>query len=208
MMDLQLNNKTALVTGESKGIGQAITLELQKEGCIVDVCSRTKGILFDVMKDDIKLLSSKYDILINNVGGGGRWGTETYEDFAEWDVVYEKNAGIARKLTMHCLPYMRSKNWGRVITIASIYGKESGGRPWFNMAKAAEISLMKNLTGKYKGVTFNTVAPGHIDVGTDVYTGEGRPEDVSGIVCFLCSDRAKYINGACITVDGGKSKSF
>ena len=207
-MDLQLKNKKAFVTGGSKGIGLAIAFELQKEGCLVDICSRTEEIIFDVTKDDIKFLNNKYDILINNVGGGGRWGTETYEDFTEWDEVYEKNAGIARKLTMYCLPYMRSKNWGRVITIASIYGKESGGRPWFNMAKAAEISMMKNLAGRYEGITFNSIAPGHIDIDTPTYTGKGKPQDVANIVAFLCSDKASYINGACITVDGGESKSF
>ena len=120
--------------------------------------------------------------------------------------MYEKNAGVARKLTMKCLPYMRKQEWGRVITIASIYGKEAGGRPWFNMAKAAEISLMKNLAGRYNGITFNTIAPGHIC--TEEIAGKGKPEDVSSIVVFLCSDKAKHVNGACITVDGGESKSF
>ena len=199
------------------------------EGCKIAICARNEErlkkvcneiekkevtcnfISADVTKDeDINkiLFFGPYDILINNVGGGGRWGTENYEEFKEWEEVYLKNAGAARKFTMNCLPYMKKQKWGRVITIASIYGKEKGGRPWFNMAKAAEISLMKNLAGRYKGVTFNTIAPGHIDIGTKDYKGEGKPEDVAGIAVFLCSDRAKYINGACITVDGGESISF
>jgi 3-oxoacyl-[acyl-carrier protein] reductase len=103
---------------------------------------------------------------------------------------------------------MRERGWGRIITISSIFGKEAGGRPWFNMAKAAEISLMKSLAGKYRGITFNSIAPGHIDIGTKNFTGQGKPEDVANIVVFLCSDRAKHINGACITVDGGESRSF
>lgn len=207
-MDLNLNGKRALVTGGSRGIGNAIAKDLLKEGCLVDICSRTEGIIMDVIEGDFSKIDGNYDILINNVGGGGRWGSDDYEDFDEWDEVYAKNAGAARKLTMKCLPYMRELNWGRVITIASIYGKENGGRPWFNMAKAAEISLMKNLSGKYRGITFNSVAPGYINVRNDKYKNGGYPEDVCGLVSFLCSDRAKYINGACITVDGGESKSF
>ncbi len=207
-MELNLEGKYALVTGGSKGIGKAIAEELKKEGCLVDICSRTKGIIVDVLKDDLTKINGNYDILINNVGGGGRWGSENYEKFDEWEEVYEKNAGVARKLTMKCLPYMKKQKWGRVITIASIYGKESGGKPWFNMAKAAEISLMKCLAGKYEGITFNTIAPGPIDIGTKNYSGKGKPEDVAGIVTFLCSNKAKHINGSCITVDGGESKSF
>lgn len=207
-MELELQGKKGLVTGGSKGIGKAIALELRNEGCIVDICSRTEGIILDVLKDDLSVIKGEYDILINNVGGGGRWGTEDYELFEEWEKVYEKNAGVARKLTMKCLPHMRGQYWGRVVTISSIFGKESGGRPWFNMAKAAEISLMKNLAGKYGGVTFNSVAPGHIDIGSDEFAGEGKPSDVANIVVFLCSDRAKHINGACIAVDGGESRSF
>jgi len=207
-MDLLLGGKRALVTGGSKGIGRAIAIELDHEGCSVDICSRTKGIIIDVIDGDFSKIDGKYDILINNVGGGGRWGTENYEEFDEWEQVYDKNAGAARKLTMKCLPYMRKQNWGRVVTIASTYGKEAGGRPWFNMAKAAEISLMKNLAGKYEGITFNSVAPGCIDVGNGKFSGVGKPGDVAGIVAFLCSVRARHINGSCITVDGGESRSF
>ena len=208
-MDLAaLKGKKVLVTGGSRGIGASIALELSKEGCLVDICSRTKGIIIDVLDGDFSKVDGEYDILINNVGGGGRWGTENYEEFQEWEDVYEKNAGAARKLTMKCLPYMRKNNWGRVVTISSIFGKEAGGRPWFNMAKAAEISLMKNLAGRYKGITFNTIAPGYVDIGNNEYHGDCKPEDVAWLVVFLCSEKAKHINGSCITVDDGKSRSF
>jgi len=233
-MDLELQNKYALVSGGSHGIGRAIALLLAENGCNVCIFSRDKdrvdsvvkeillkgvkamGIYKDAVDRDaadfvmnrIKEEWNPIDILINNVGGGGRWGSEDYEEFDEWEDVYEKNAGISRKLTMKCLPHMRSNDWGRVITISSIYGKESGGRPWFNMSKAAEISLMKNLAGKYNGITFNTIAPGYIDVGNGLYSGENKPEDVAGIVVFLCSGYANYISGACITVDNGESKGF
>ena len=228
-MDLYLHEKYVLITGGSRGIGKAIAKSLTKEGCNVTICARNKGDLENAMEEiectgiqadctkeeDIKRVVNHFTdlhILINNVGGGGRWGTENFENFEEWDEVYNKNAGAAIKFTMKCLPYMKKNRWGRVITIASIYGKEGGGRPWFNMAKSAEISLMKNLAlRKYYGITFNSVCPGHIDIGKEFpYKPEtmGKPEDVANIVTFLCSDKAKHINGACITVDGGESYSF
>lgn len=210
-MDLNIKGKRALVTGGSKGIGKAIAESLKSEGVEVTILSRTEGLKIDVMKDDLSSIDGNYDILINNVGGGGTWGSENYELFNEWDEVYKKNAGAAIKLTMHCLPYMKSRKWGRIITISSIYGKESGGRPWFVIAKAAEIALMKSLAGKYEGVTFNTIAPGYIDVGKpflDKPKFLGKPEDVAGIVTFLCSEKAEFVNGACIVVDGGESRSF
>lgn len=203
-MDLGLKNKKAVVTGGASGIGKAIVNELQQEGCKVDVIDKKVNI--DLLGNNDVYWWTSYDILINNVGGGGSWGTDKYEEFDEWDEVYELNAGIARRLTMRFLK--QNKKWGRVISIASIYGQKAGGRPWFNMAKSAEISLMNNLAGKYKGITFNTICPGHIDVGKPFpYKPEviGKPEDIAGVVAFLCSDKAEHINGACITVDGGES---
>tara|TARA_Y100000310_G_C20666217_1_gene807633 strand:- start:87 stop:743 length:657 start_codon:yes stop_codon:yes gene_type:complete len=218
-MDLGIKGKRVLVTGGSKGIGKAIAQELKIEGCKVDIISRTEGIILDVLKDNLTKVDGEYDILINNVGGGGRWGSDNYERFDEWEEVYEKNAGIARKLTMKCLPYMRRKKWGRVVAVASMFGKESGGRPWFNMAKSAQISLMKSLGTSHlikEGITFNTVAPGYIKVrekevaiSNDYKIGRmGYPQEVSSAVVFLCSSRASFITGACLSVDGGESRSF
>jgi 3-oxoacyl-[acyl-carrier protein] reductase len=181
--------------------------------------------------DFIKGRWGTLDILINNVGGGGRWGTEDYEDFDEWNEVYEKNAGAARKMTMAFIPYMRTKKWGRVITIASIIGKEGGGRPWFCMAKSAEIALMKSLSMSKNlvrhGITFNTVAPGGIMIPNTGWEENskkddfleivdrdyplnrlGTPDEIANVVSFLCSEKSSLVNGTCIAVDGGESKSF
>jgi 3-oxoacyl-[acyl-carrier protein] reductase len=204
-MELNLTGLNVLITGGSHGIGLAIKLELEKEGAKVVSVSLDEG--FDVMKPEdmqkIGELAQQADILINNVGGGGTWKIEDWED------VFYKNFTTAFILTMAFLK--PDKDWGRVVTISSIYGKEKGGTPWFNASKAAQISLMKNLAGKYPGITFNTICPGHIDVGKEMpgFTGNpGKPEDVAGLVTFLCSDKAKWINGATITVDNGESFSF
>lgn len=166
------------------------------------------------------------DISIQNAGGGGRWGLSSIEDTDPevWPQVYQKNAGAAAHFTRWAIPSMRAKGWGRVVTIASILGREGGGRPWFNMAKAAEISLMKTLAMTpylaRSGLTFNTVAPGRIAIdGKDGdLTPEminalplgrvGTPAEVAAVVLFLCSEQARLVNGACITVDGGESHCF
>ena len=194
-MDFGLSGKFALVTGGSHGIGLASARELAAEGCNVAICSRsqerldaalrelepysvrTLAVAADVLEvaaadrvmDAIDREWGELHILVNNVGGGGRWGKESVEetDLAVWSEVYEKNAMAAVRFTRRALPHMRRGRWGRMVTVTSIYGgKEGGGRPWFTMAKAAETGLMKSLSSlSYlvrEGITFNSVAPGGI----------------------------------------------
>jgi len=260
IMDLGIRGKYALVTGGSHGIGLSIALALADEGCNVAVCSRNQeriekavselkakgidylGIKADVtIKSDItrvmKSIIGKWGtihILINNVGGGGRWGSEIVEETEEkvWLEVFDKNALAAIRFTMIAIPFMRKQKWGRVVTITSIFGRESGGRPWFNMAKSAQTSLMKALARQHylvkDGITFNSVAPGVImipDTGWEKMLKEnpaefkefitrelplgrlGTPEEVANVVVFVCSEKASLLNGASIPVDGGQSKS-
>ena len=175
------------------------------------------------------------DILVNNVGGGGRWGEPSIETTpaAVWSQVYAKNAGAAAHFTRLVVPLMRAHRWGRVVTISSIHGIEAGGRPWFAMAKAAEVALMGSLARMRDlvrdGLTFNTVAPGGVmipDTGwwheresdpaafarrleTEYPLGRlGTPEEVAAVIAFLCSERAGLVNGATVVVDGGESRRF
>jgi len=259
-MDLNLKGKYALVTGGSHGIGLAIARGLAEEGCNVAICARNQERISQTLKDMQKIgvdaIGVQADvlepssienvvktivynwgtlhILVNNVGGGGRWGTNSPEDTPEetWVDVYCKNAMAAVRFTRLAIPLMRKQNWGRVVTIASIYGKEGGGRPWFNMSKSAEISLMKTLAMNpvlaRSGITFNTVAPGNIMIPDTGWEEEmkndsegfkrkvdsmplgrlGTPEEVASMVVFLCSEKASLVNGACVAVDGGESHSF
>lgn len=260
-MDLGLRNKYALVTGGSHGIGKSTALALAEEGCNVVICSRNKerldktvkeleakgvqgiGIEADVFNaDDIDIvmktiidLWGTIHILINNVGGGGRWGSENIEETPEqvWMDVYNKNTLAAIRFTRRAIPYMRKQKWGRIITVTSIYGREGGGRPWFNIAKTAQTALMKNLALNSElvrdGITFNSVAPGGImipDTGWETEMKKdpegfrkmaeqkyplgrlGTPEEVANVIVFICSEKASLINGAAIAVDGAESKCF
>lgn len=260
-MDYKLKNKFALVTGGSHGIGRAIALALADEGCHVAICARTIQRLNDVKREietrGVKCLAISADcsveadiqktllvinenwptlhILINNIGGGGRWGLADVEktDPAVWMEVYNKNALAAIRFTTPTLQLMRRQKWGRIVTITSILGIEGGGRPWFNMAKAAQTSLMKCLALNQElvrdGITFNSVAPGSIMIPDTGWSEQkikdplaleklmqenwplgrlGTPEEVANVVTFLCSEAASLVNGASIVVDGGESKRY
>jgi len=198
--------KKALITGASHGIGLAIAKEFLKNGIAFYDCSRTSGYNLLYKKDLEKAISRAkvFDILINNVGGMGTSKVELS------DLCMRKNYGIMKDLTLAYLSVPRE--WGRIVTIGSIYGKERGINPWFDASKAAEIAFMKCMSHKYIGTktTMNTICPGRIDVGktADSNIFMGKPEDVAHIVYFLCTDKAKHINGACIVVDGGESHSY
>ena len=125
---------------------------------------------------------------------------------------------------------MRKRGGGVIIMIASIWGRESGGRMTYNAVKAAEISLAKAMAQQLArdNISVNSVAPGSIMfpggswhkrqledpafieemLRRDLPFGRfGRAEEVGDVVAFLASDRASWISGACITVDGSQSRS-
>ena len=207
-MDLKIKGKKALITGGSHGIGLAIKKALEVEGVECISWSRKEGVDFDFgipLQNIIQL--KDVDIIINNFGGGGTWKSE------DANKVMNNNYGLTQRLTRKWLSY--KKKWGRVITISSIYGKEKGYNAEFTAAKAAQIAFMKSLAGRYPGITFNTICPGCINTKPSIkkYAKEhnmslGKPEDVVGIVTFLCSSLASHIDGATITCDGGESHSF
>jgi len=260
-MDLRLKGKSVIVSGGTNGIGLAIALGFADQGCNVAVCSRTQERVNSTIKkikskkvkcigEVVDVLSheniSKFcdhvfehwntvDILVNNVGGGGRWGDESVlkTDLSTWSDVYDKNVGAAIRFSRLVIPGMQTNKWGRIVTISSIVSREAEGRPWYIVAKGAEVSLMKSLAVRKElvrdGITFNTVSPGAIMIQNTGWADEekkdtnafhemlnnqfplgrmGTPEEVANVVLFLCSEQASLVNGANIVVDGGQSKSF
>lgn len=251
-------NKKVLVSGGTHGIGLAICEILAKNKFDIATFSRSesrvkqfkkkmskyKVNIFAKRLDVLNYVSldnyfrdqtnqfGNIDILINNVGGGGNWGKEFIEEtnYKVWSEVFEKNVGIAIKLIKLVTPYMKKKRWGRVLTIASISAKKGAGRPWYVLAKKAEVTLTKTLSVKRdlvrKGITFNSISPGAIIIPNTGWSFRkkenptkfkkmvlekfplgrlGKPEEIASIIPFLCSDSSRFINGADIVVDGGQS---
>ena len=259
-MELGLHGKVAIITGGSRGIGRAIALGLAAEGVNVALSARGErdlaatvaevralgvealGVAGDMTQPaDIERLVGEtvaafggVDILINNVGGNqGGWFWDTTD--ADFQYTYDLNVFAAMRASRRVVPEMRKRGGGRIIIIASIWGRESGGSSGgaatYNSAKAAEIGLSKRLSWELArhNILVNTVAPGHIlfpggdwekqmqadpdriaeMVRRDCPLGRmGRPEEVAAVVAFLVSERATLITGACLNVDGGQSHSL
>ncbi|WP_098744311.1 SDR family oxidoreductase [Paenibacillus sp. EZ-K15] len=185
-MDMGLNNKTALVTGSTKGIGKAIAIELAREGVHVLINGRNHDEVEQTVNDiksqfpatspqnaaaDIvdakqrEVLFEKYphvDILVNNMG---IYEIMQYEDVDDevWEKYFRTNVLAANGLTKFYLPHMLKRDDGRIIFIASEEAvMPSGQMPQYCMTKSMLLSLSKSLSKLTRGteVTVNTIMPG------------------------------------------------
>jgi 3-oxoacyl-[acyl-carrier protein] reductase len=172
------------------------------------------------------------DILVNNVGGSR--SRENIEGLSLDDLkaAFDLNLYGSFEMMKKVIPHMKAQGWGRVINIASIYGREHGGNLAYMSAKAALIAATRHaaLSLAKTGVLVNSIAPGSIshDMGSwerfqtdnppevvnefidrNLPMGKfGWPEPVGDMAAFLASERANLITGACIVVDGGQSHSL
>ena len=177
-MELGLEDKVAVVTGSSKGIGKAIAVELAREGCRVVLVARGEkdlegaaedvrqtggagdvlALAADVTKaDEVERLIEEtvarfgtVDILVNNAGGTGRRSHFHELSDEEWFEILDLNLVSAVRLTRGVLPHMQRQRWGRIINVASESGTQpSALKPHYNAAKAALINLTKSLSKAY-----------------------------------------------------------
>jgi 3-oxoacyl-[acyl-carrier protein] reductase len=249
-MDLGLTGKVALVTASTRGIGFGIAQALAAEGARVAIVARTEayvkkaaesiggfGVAADLLTDEgcqkavaeTERALGPVEILVNNLGtrAGSSW-QDTGPD--EFQSAFAGNAVVSVRMSKLVLPGMLERGWGRIVVIASVWGREAGGPPAYNAAKAAEISFATSLGREVaaKGVTVNCVAPGSIlwegggwqrrvqqdPAGMGEFVRREMPlgrfgtvPEVASTVAFLCSAQASLVNAACIAVDGGQSRS-
>jgi len=246
-----LKNKSFLITGSSKGIGKAIAFEAAKEGAKVIISSRKINIcnktaneinehvgtevafpiaanigdesqLKDLVSETNKTLG-KIDVLVCNAATNPFMGSMEDIPSEVFDKIMHNNVKSNHILTNLVLPQMKERNDGVIIIVSSVGGlKGSSILGAYNMSKAADIMMVKNLASEYGqfNIRSNAIAPGLIktDFAKALWENPeilkrvtstvpmrriGKPNEIAGIALMLASESGSYINGQTLVVDGG-----
>ena len=162
------------------------------------------------------------DILVNNAG---ITKDTTFKKMskADWDAVIRTNLDSVFNMTKQVMDGMTDRGWGRVINVSSVNGSKGAfGQTNYSAAKAGMHGFTKALALEVarKGVTVNTISPGYI--GTKMVTAIpkevldskilpqiplgrlGEPDEIAGLIIYLCSDEAAFVTGANIAINGGQ----
>jgi 3-oxoacyl-[acyl-carrier protein] reductase len=239
---MSFQDKVAIVTGGSRGIGRAIVRALQREGARVaftyiqnkasadDVANGDSVIAlqadvtrFDQAKDLVKQVKDRFgriDILVNNAGVT-RDKLLALMSEKDWDDVIDTNLKGAFNLSKHVVGIMLRQKSGSILNITSISGIIGmPGQVNYSSSKAGMIGLTKALAKEIAkaNVTVNSMALGFVDTDmTAVLNSEyrakaleqiplgrfGTADEIAEVALFLLSEKARYITGQVIQVDGG-----
>jgi acetoacetyl-CoA reductase len=180
---------------------------------------------FDSCKECIGRIATDVgpvDILVNNAG---ITRDTTFKKMTknDWDAVIRTNLDSVFNMTKQVLDGMVDRGWGRVINVSSVNGSKGAfGQTNYSAAKAGMHGFTKALALEVarKGVTVNTISPGYIGtkmvtaipkevldskILPQIPTGRlGKPEEIAGLIIYLCSDEAAFVTGANIAINGGQ----
>ncbi len=245
-MDLNLKDRVAVITGGAAGIGEAIGRALAAEGCTVCIIDRdgnaasktaasfgplTRSVAVNVADapavvrafEEIVAGHGGLDILVN---AAGVLSTGLVADLpiAEWQRVSEVNLSGVLYCAKAAIPFMKKKQHGRILNIASVSAMRGGGsvgNTLYGTTKAGVVALTMGLARELgpNGITVNAIAPAIADTAMThaALTEDARRKiltriplgrlasltDIADLAAFLASDRASFITGAVIPVDGG-----
>lgn len=244
---MQNEQKVAVVTGASRGIGAATAVALAEAGFAVAVLYRTNRVLAETCVQKIrenggtahayavdvtdsaavKIVTAQIEkdlgavsVLVNNAGISEQKLFTDITD-SDWEQMLAVHLNGAFYMTRALVPAMVHRKYGRIINIASMWGETGGScEVHYSAAKAGLIGLTKALAKELapSDITVNAVSPGAVEtdmmraLGEDVCksvaeeTPVGRlahPQEIADAICFLASEKAAYITGQVLSVNGG-----
>ena len=262
-MDLGLQDKVAIITGGSDGIGKAAALSMAQEGASVVIVARRQDVLDQATQEimtategQVMAISAdvtdpgaaksivektlnqygRLDILVNNAGTSM---AKSFEDVSQedWEFDFELKVWGAVRLIQESIPQMRKVGGGRIINVTNLGGRTPGPSSMpTSISRAAGIAITKGLSKDLAkdNILVSTVCIGLIksgqhqrrfdsrvqaDPGLSIDTfydqlAEGRsvplgrvgePEEAGDVIAFLASERASYLTGIAVNLDGGAS---
>lgn len=246
----RFSNQVAIVTGSARGIGKGIAHRLSKEGCKVflfDVLEKELEAAIEALKSEgldvdgeivditnqrtvksaiekIAAASGRLDILVNCAGIVGETSVKIADYSVEsFDRVMDINLKGAFLLTKYCIPPMLQNNYGRILHVASIGGKEGNpGMIGYAASKSGLMGLVKGVGKEYAetGITVNGIAPAVIATEMNADTSPellkymtdkipmkrmGTIEEVAALSCWIVSPEASFNTGFVFDISGGRA---
>jgi NAD(P)-dependent dehydrogenase (short-subunit alcohol dehydrogenase family) len=213
----------ALVTGSNGGIGTALVERLGADGFDVvtlDVAPPA-DLVVDLERDDVAPMDD-IDVCVSNAGLTKILSPAHRMSREKWERDLAVNLSGAFRVVQACLGGMRDRGYGRIVAMSSISGALGGpGQVAYSASKAGLVGMVRTIAAENvrRGITANAVLPGMIATPAVLAMPEevvarvgerlmpmgrpGTPEEVAALVAFLVSERAGYITGQAIGIDGG-----